>query len=226
LLTYRELLLTGPEAVCVLDPSLGIKQHNQLLSILLGYQNRDIKGRHLSDILYDDLLIRRLLELQDGNGWLHGEYVLRTNSNFPLKVILRAGLLLSSIPDYIPSDYSFEKEYALVFRESDEIRYSDYNKISEALMILLDAISKHDKSLEDIIHNFAKTFDQNVKVILISQDNLENINNDTEIQLPIPESLLEYLPKIIREKKLALLVDETTWGFLHIYSSAGSYSLA
>ena len=55
MLTYKDLLLTGPEAVCVLDAELEIRQHNQLASLLLGYRNKSLTGQHLSDILYDDI---------------------------------------------------------------------------------------------------------------------------------------------------------------------------
>jgi len=61
MLTYKDLLLTGVEAVCILDAGLEIRQHNQLAGLLLGYRDRELNGRHVSDILYEDILIRRLL---------------------------------------------------------------------------------------------------------------------------------------------------------------------
>ena len=99
MLTYKErydaiakvqnLLLTGPEAVCVLDAKLEIRQHNQLASLLLGYRGRKLTGQHLSGILYDDTMIRNLLASISNSGWFQGECTLRTSSNLPLAVKCR-----------------------------------------------------------------------------------------------------------------------------------------
>ena len=91
MLTYKDLLLTGPEAVCVLDAELEIRQHNQLASLSIGYRNKSLTGQHLSDILYDDMLILHLLAPDNGGDWSQGECTLRTSSDLPLVVKYRAG---------------------------------------------------------------------------------------------------------------------------------------
>ncbi|MFC1715367.1 response regulator [Candidatus Poribacteria bacterium] len=91
MLTYKDLLFTGPEAVCVLDSGLEIRQHNQLLSLLLGYRRRKLTGQHLSSILQDDMLIRHLLSQDGDSGWFQGECTLKMSADRPLIVKFRAG---------------------------------------------------------------------------------------------------------------------------------------
>jgi len=223
LLTYRELLLTGPEAVCLLDSNLSIKQHNQVLNILLGYGDKSLKGYHLSDILYDDLLIRRLIELENKNGWLYGEYILKTNFKFPINVKLRAGLLSCS-PDGDYPIHHQKKEYAIVFREVDELRFSDYEKRLNALKLLLDISSGNIKPLKELITEFAKSFDLYVEVILVQEDKLQDI--DKAIEFSIPSQLIDKVRESINKRTFVLALDETSWGFLPIYSSVELHSLA
>ena len=110
MLTYKDLLFTGPEAVCMLDAELKIKQHNQNLSLLLGHRNEKLTGRHLSSILHDDMLIRHLLSSDSSSGWFQGECTLRMSTDHPLVVRFRAGPVV-------------EEELSLVHREITDITY-------------------------------------------------------------------------------------------------------
>jgi len=102
MLTYKDLLLTGPEAVCVLDTELGVRQHNRNASLLLGYVGDELTGKHLSDILYDNTLIRNLMSSDVSSDWFQGECVLRTSFSLPLPARFRVGKVLDSEAE-IPS---------------------------------------------------------------------------------------------------------------------------
>lgn len=217
MLTYKELLLTGPEAVCVMDSSLSIRQHNQLASILLGYRSEALDGHHLSDILYDDILIRRLQESRNEADWFHGESKLKTSSKLPLTVRFRAGSAVIN-----PS----EKEYILIFREPDEFLYINQERRLKALQFLWEVVANHDITLEDGLLKFTGIFDQHAEVILLSQDMLKKTKDGIVDHLPIPKSLTEIILKAMAEKSVMLHFDEILWGFLPIYSPAGLHGLA
>ena len=130
MLTYKDLLLAGPEAVCVLGTKLEIRECNQLARLLLGYRDKGLVGRYLSDIIYDDLLIRQMMTARSRDGWSQGECTLKTSSGLPLMAKFRAGSVMDDgLTDVHhaaaepQTEKAGNKSYVLVFREANESKH-------------------------------------------------------------------------------------------------------
>lgn len=252
MLTYKDLLFTGPEAVCVLDSKLEIRQHNQLLSLLLGYRRRKLTGRHLSSILHDDMLIQHLLSRDSDSGWFQGECTLKMSTDHPLVVKFRAGPVADEdlfpgrhgITDiiYHPSENRFlpyspdvsgetrrkttsiaaPRGYVLIFREREETQYLDYERQISSLQFLLNAVSARDMELEDILLGFVKAFDQHAEVMLLP---LVDMGGREHLRL-LPQPAIETALEAVREKIVTLYQDEDSWCFFPVYSQREVHGIA
>ena len=210
MLTYKDLLLTGPEAVCMLGAELEVRQHNRLMSLLLGYRDKNLVGVSLSDILYDDTLIRHLLASDGKSDWFQGECVLRTNLNLPLIVKFRAGPVMDEE----------KKGYAMVFRETDEAQRLAYQRRLKSLRFLLDTVSKCDMEPEDMLLDFARMFDRRAEVMLLPPDSSE------DKKFSLSQSASEAALKAMRRERAVLYSDEKLWCFFPVCSQNEVYGVA
>lgn len=229
MLTYKDLLFTGPEAVCVLDASLNIKQHNQLAELLLGYRDKKLTGANLADIIYDDTLTHNLLILDGNSNWSQGECILKTGSNLPLAVKFRAGTVTDKSPSPDPSDSQFSqiiKEYVLVFKETVESQNLDYKRKMESMRFLLEVIPKRYEELEDILLGFARIFDQNAEVMLLPPDFAADKSALDEPFMDLTPSAIMAALKAESRKCAVFHCDESLWCFFPIYSEDEVYSIA
>ncbi len=251
MLTYKDLLFTGPEAVCVLDSELVIREHNQLLSLLLGYRRRKLTGRHLSSILQDNTLVRHLLTQNGDSGWFQGECTLKMNADRPLVVKFRAGPVLdedlfpahNEMTDiiYHPSENRFlpysvdlsgetkrttSKGYVLIFREREEAQYLGHERRAKSMQSLLGAISEQDVKLEDVLLNFARAFDQRAEVMLLPPD-FDTIDVEgKERNLSLPLTAIEAALEAMREKTVTSYSGEDSWYFFPIHSQLVEHGIA
>ncbi|MDQ1317944.1 MAG: hybrid sensor histidine kinase/response regulator, partial [Candidatus Poribacteria bacterium] len=128
--TFKELLFTGPEAVCLVDMDFRIIEYNQITNILLGLDDDDLNGKNLSDIFYDDKIIQNLTKTSKQDHWFQGECLVKTSSEIPLSVKFRAG--------YLQNGNSQQEVYALIFREIDELQHTPSSQKVNALKPLLN----------------------------------------------------------------------------------------
>ena len=253
MLTYKDLLLTGPEAVCVLDSELEIKQHNRLLSLLLGYRGGELTGRHLSSILDDDALIRYLLSSDSSSGWTQGECTLKMGTERPLVVKFRAGPVIDEdlfpthheMTDiiYYPAESRFlpqssalssgakglaasvaeQSGYVLVFREVEDTRYTHYERQVNSLQFLLKAISERDMEVTDILAEFAKIIDPYAETMLLPPD---IGSSDTDDQQILPPAALEAALLISRAGNAVSYRTEDAWSFFSVCSPIRIHGIA
>jgi len=229
MLTYKDLLFTGPEAVCVLDVSLNIKQHNQLAELLLGYRGKNLAGAHLSDIIYDDTLTHDLLALKGNSKWSQGECILKTGSNLPLAVKFRAGTVMDEALSPDPSDRQFPqtiKEYVLVFKETAESQQLDYKRKIKSLRSLLEAILKRDGKPEDILLGFARTFDQDAEVMMLPADFAQDKLETEERSFSLTPSAVKAALRAKSRKVSVLHRGDGLWCFFPVYSEDAVYGVA
>jgi len=256
MLTYKDLLFTGPEAVCIVDSELKIRQYNQLLSLLLGYRSTKLTGQYLSSILHDDILIRHLLSPDGDSGWFQGECTLKLNTNRPLVVKFRAGPVMDEdlfpahheITDviYHPSENRFlpysadlserskraiasvaaPKAYVLVFREREETQHLAYERRVRSLQFLMNAVSEQDMELEDMLLNFARAFDQYAKIMLLPPDSDETDLAGRKHPLPLPQPAIKMALDAMREKTVTSYSGEGLWYFFPIYSQHEAHGIA
>jgi hypothetical protein len=234
MLTYKDLLLIGPEAVCVLNADLEIRQYNQLASLLLGYRNIKLIGQHISSILYDDTLISHLLASDSEPGWSQGECNLKTSSDLPLVVKFRAAMVADydQVPisdekeseDQPTSDTAqgiVEKGYVLVFREMEETQRLDHERRLKSLRFLLDAVSKRDMEPEDILLEFARIFDRHAEITLLTPRPMEEKRD-----LPLSRSVTEVAFRAMSERMTVIHRDKDLWCFFPICSPGRVYGAA
>lgn len=256
MLTYKDLLFTGPEAVCIVDSELKIRQHNQLLSLLLGDGSRKLTGQRLSNILHDDILIRHLLSSDGDSGWFQGECTLKLNANRSLAVKFRAGPVMDEdlLPDhhevtdiiYHPSERRFlpysadlserskraiasasaPKVYVLVFREREETQHLPYERRVRALQFLMNAVSEQDMELEDILLNFARAFDQYAEVMMLPPDSDETDLAGRKPPLLLPQPAIKTALDAMREKTVTWYSGENLWYFFPVYSQNEAHGIA
>jgi PAS domain S-box-containing protein len=249
MLTYKDLLLTGVEAVCVLDAGLEIRQHNQLAGLLLGYRGKELNGRHVSDILYDDVLIRRLLAPDNCADWSQGECMLRTSSDHPLSVKFRAGPMMDNDLPSTSEHYSSENQlppspsrlmqikietppvttesgYVIVFRETDETQSLRYERRIKALRFLLEAVSECDREPGDILLNFVKTIDPYADVMLLPSDFAENKEEKQEPIFLSSQQATEAALRAMWERVTVSHYDENSWLFFPVCSQNQVYGVA
>jgi len=239
MLAYKDLLFTGPEAVCVLDVGLNIRQHNQLAELLLGYRDKKLTGAHISDILFDDTLTRHLSVLNGNSGWYQGECALKTSSNLPLAVKYRAVSLMDEAlfpthqkaidSGYRPSESQSPEAkngYVLVFSETSEAQELDYKRKIESLRFLLDAISKRDENPEDILLGFARIFDQHADAILLPPDFAADKSKEEEPRFLLTPSATAAALQAKSERATILHRDDNLWCFFPIYSGNKVHGVA
>lgn len=234
MLTYKDLLLIGPEAVCVLNADLEIRQYNQLASLLLGYRNIKLIGQHVSSILYDDALISHLLASDSEPGWSQGECTLKTSSDLPLVVKFRAAMVADydqvptsdeqvsetqSTSDTVPA--IVKRGYVLVFREMEETQRLDHERRLKSLRFLLDAVSKRDMEPKDILLEFARIFDRHAEVTLLTPRPMEEKRD-----LPLSRTVTEVAFKAMSERMTVIHRDKDLWCFLPICSPGRVYGVA
>lgn len=253
MLTYRDLLFMGPEAVCVLDAELEIKQHNQLFSLLLGYRGGTLAGRHLSSILYDSDLIKNLLSPENDPGWIQGECILKMSTGRQLLAKFRASPiadegLTSAHGDmmdiiYHPAENRFlpfsgrlsegvrekpatgePKGYVFVFRESEESLYASYKRQLSSFRFLLNMISNHSMEVEDILLEFTKIFDPYAEAILLPPD--FGKGDLDEHQFIMPPAAIEAALEAVRAGNVASHRDDNTWYFFSIHSRNRVHGIA
>jgi len=234
MLTYKDLLLIGPEAVCVLNADLEIRQYNQLASLLLGYRNKNLIGQHVSSILYDDALISHLLASDSEPGWSQGECILKTNSNLPLVAKFRAAMVADYDQVSISDDHesenqstsntatgTVEKVYVLIFREMEETQRLDHERRLKSLRFLLDAVSKRDMEPEGILLEFARIFDRHAEIALLTPKPSEEKRD-----LPLPQPITEVAFKAMSERMTVIYRDKDLWCFFPICSPGRVYGVA
>lgn len=239
MLTYKDLLFTGPEAVCVLDVGLNIRQHNQLAELLLGYRDKKLAGVHISDILFDDTLTRHLSALNSNSGWYQGECALKTSSNLPLAVKYRAVSLMDEAlspthqkatdSGHQPSESQSPEAkngYVLVFSETSDAQYLDYKRKIESLRFLLDAISSRDENPEDILLGFARIFDQHADAMLLPPDFAADKSEEEERRLLLTPSATAAALRAKSEIATILHRDDNLWCFFPIYSGSEVHGVA
>ena len=239
MLTYKDLLFTGPEAVCVLDVKLNIKQHNQLAELLLGYRDKKLTGVNISDILYDDKSNHHLLGLSSNSGWFQGECLLKMDSNLPLAVKFRAGPVMDEILSptyqkaanigYHPSETqssASKKGYVLVFRETSDAQDMDCKRRIQSLCFLLDTVSRLNEKPEDILLGFARVFDQYADVIILPADFSTDKLEEEAQQFLMTPSVIEEALRAKSERVTILHRDDGLWCFSPIYSEDTVYGIS
>lgn len=218
MLTFKELLFTGPEAVCLVDMDFRLIEYNQITNILLGLDDGDLKGKHLSDIFCDDKIIQKLTKISKQDHWFQSECLVKTSSEIPLPVKLRAGQL--------QNDNSQQKIYALIFREIDELQHISNSRKVNALKSLLNFVLIPDKKPEDMLIEFVKIYDQHATFFLLDSklDNIELDKNNCHF-LPSKHTYLT-AQLAIHNKTSMFCHDENLWCFFPIYSKRETYSVA
>jgi PAS domain S-box-containing protein len=227
---YKEILMTGPEAVCILDANLEIRQHNHAARLLLEYDNGELTGRHISEVIYDGTLIQDLLAM-DNFGWLHGNCTIKTSHDLPMKVKFRVALWDSINRDNstglnLDSVRNGNKEYIIVFRETEEYDSRDRKRITESLRYLMDILIYPDRELEDILLNFARIFDQYAEAIILPPDFSENRDFNISRIAPLSESFIRKAKEAVRCKSVLFHCDENQWCFFPILSKNWFYGTA
>jgi PAS domain S-box-containing protein len=228
MLTFKELLFTGPEAVCLIDMDFRLIEYNQITNMILGLDDGDLKGKHLTDIFHDDNIIQKLTKISKQDHWFQSECLVKTSSETPLPVKLRAGQL--------QNDNSQQKIYALVFREIDELQYISNSRKVSALKSLLNFVLLPDKKPnlvppsngkpEDMLIEFVKIYDQHATFFLLdSKSGNIDLNKDSEHFLPSKHTCLT-AQLAINNKTSMFCHDENLWCFFPIYSKREIYSVA
>jgi len=170
---YKDFLLAGTDAVCIVDAELNIKQYNSAMSMLIGQRDRHMIGENLSSIMYDEAPIGKLLLLDSLTDWLQGGCVLKTFNSLPLAVNFLAGKI--SEPD------SEQDGYVLIFRQLDETQRPDYTQRDNALLSLLNLATKPGMKIEDFILDLARAFDPYAEIKIIPPgSHRQNMNNFDE----------------------------------------------
>jgi len=218
MLTFKDLLITGPEAVCLADIDLKIIECNQIANILLGLNDGDLSGKHLSEIFYDDKIIQNLIKTCKQDNWFQGECLLKTSFKTPLPVKLRAGQL--------QEDNSQQKMYALVFREIDGLQHISYSRKINALKSILDSILTANKKPKDILIEFIKFYDQHATAFLLNPQ-FTNSYSDQKNYYYLPSKQTYIMAQsAMNNKTLIFYHDENLWCFFPVYSERETYGVA
>ena len=239
----------------MLNAELEIKQHNQYLSLLLGYRDGKLTGRHLSSILNDDTLIRHLLSSDNSSGWFQGECILKMSTDRPLVARFRAGPVVDEDPSlvrreiidiiYEPSENRFlpyssrspgkpkngltsaaaPKSYVLIFRESQEAQHLSHQRRIRAMQFLLNAVSERVMEPQDILLNFARVFDSHAEVTLLPSDFGEG-DTEKESHFLLPPQTTEAALEAAHSGNTVMYYGENTWCFFPVRSQHDVHGIA
>ncbi|HGJ63948.1 TPA: response regulator [bacterium] len=175
MLTFKDLLMAGPEAVCLVDSNMIILQTNQNMNLLLNYSDTNLHGQNLENIFFNNSPIQLLLKRKDYNQWHQGECILKTYSSLPLLVKFRAGQVFD--------EGSQTLLYVFVFREIEELQRVSFSFKTNAMKSLLKSVIDKDKKPEEILHDFFKSYDPDSEAFLLdlNLNSLEINENDREL---------------------------------------------
>lgn len=218
MLTFKDLLMTGTEGVCLSNDNMIITDHNQNLSLLLGQPDINLKGQNLSTIFYDDQVIRRLTEKDTQFAWRQGECILRSCYDFPLLVKFRAGKVVDNNLQ--------ESTNVFIFREINELQQITFSRRINAIKSLINSVLDPDVELEHILLNFASAYDQDATTILFDT-NLSNINpQESKNKILSSKQALLTAQVAVNNKVPILLQSEKLLCFIPIYSKKAIYGVA
>jgi len=151
--------------------------------------------------------------------------VLKTDSGLPLVAKFRAGAVIENDKQ--------EKEYVLVFRQTDEIQRLNSMRRIKAMRLLLDMVSKPDMEPDDILLGFARAFDGFAEAMLLPPDfdeqALEKVGASAPGDEPgrlLPQQAIEMARTVKNKKTAALYYDEDLWCFFPVYSQREVYGTA
>jgi len=218
MMTFKDLLITGPEAACLADAELRIIEHNQIMNILLGLNNDDLCGKHLSSILYDDLLIQHITKTYEQDNWFQGECLLKTESKTPLLVKIRTGQVIDGNTQ--------QKLCVFIFTKIDELQYLAYSRRINALKSLLNSVLIPNMKPEDILIEFARAYDQHATGSLLDPS-LHNSNSYHKDFSFLPSKQTYVTAQIAAHNKTSMFCqDENLWCFFPVYSGKEDYGVA
>lgn len=196
--TYKELLLTGPEAICILDSNLNITQHNNAVAILLGERDKDLTGLNIRDIIYSDSRLIELLSSDVNTDWLQGQCVMKTFNDAPLLVKFRASKV---------SEPELNNEaFVIAFRQLDRTQIIEQTK--QALNSLINSLSKRDVDLKGVITDFVKSFDQDAVVEILPALHKRSDETDLDQTQRMTDRELSAINLSISKRKVIFYTDK------------------
>ncbi|HGE69744.1 TPA: PAS domain-containing hybrid sensor histidine kinase/response regulator [Candidatus Poribacteria bacterium] len=218
MLSYKDLLISGPEAFCLANKELIIIKHNQLLCSMLGKEDRDLNGENLLNIFYDDSVIQRFMKQDDHNHIYQGECLLKTEIGTPLLVKFRMG--------QIADDISNQILYFIAFKEIDELQRFAYSRRINALKSILNSVMAMSIKPEEILNDFIRAYDQHaIAFIFDPNSNEKDFSKNENHALLSRKSFIT--AQIALHNKMAIFYhDEYLWGFFPIYSEKEDYGVA
>jgi PAS domain S-box-containing protein len=216
-LTFKDLLMTGPEAVCLADANMIIIQHNQNMNLLLGMVDKDLKGQNLSSIFYDDSVIQCLIANDKQATWYQGECILKTNSDLPLAVRFRAGKV-------IEHDHQ-ETINVFTFGEIGELQRIIFSRRINALKSLLNSILTPDRKPEHILTNFFQAYDQDSEAFLLDLDFGNADLKESDRELLTSKHVILTSQIAINNKVPTMLQSEKLLCFFPVYTEKATYGV-
>ncbi len=218
MLTYKDLLLSGPEAICLVNKELTIIKHNKLLSSMLGKEGKSLNEESLLNIFYDDLPIQRFIK-QDNNARIYqGECLLKTELGTPMLVKFRIGLLFD--------DVSNQELYVIAFKEIEEFQRFAFARRIDALKSIINSIMTKNTKPEEILNNFIKAYDQNAVAFILNRDLNKKDWNIDENNIMFSKKSFINAQIALYNKMMIFYHDEYLWGFFPIYSEREDYGIA
>lgn len=218
MLDFRAWLISGPEAVCLVNKELLIIEHNQLLNAMLGKDDNELIEQNISNIFYDDSTIQRFIKLDDQSHLHQGECLLKTKLGTPLLAKFRIGQVIDSS--------SNQELHIIAFREIDELQHIAYVRRINSLKSFLNSALVLDMKPEEMLNDFIKAYDQHAKVFIFDPNSNEKDFSKSEDYLLLSKRLF-MTAQIAGHNKAALFChEECLWGFFPIYTDKENYGVA
>ncbi|MGB9596660.1 MAG: PAS domain S-box protein, partial [Candidatus Poribacteria bacterium] len=217
MLTYKDLLLSGPEALCLVNKELIIIKHNQLLSSMLGKEDKNLNNESLLNIFYDDSPIQRFIKQDNYDRIYQGECLLKTEFGTPMPVKYRIGKIVDDIFN--------QKLYVIAFKEIEELQHFAYSRRIDALKSILNSVMAKNIKPEEILNNFINAYDQNAIAFIFDPNFSESDWTKNENHILSRKSFIN--AQIALYNKMTIFYhDEYLWGLFPIYSDREDYGIA
>ncbi|MBD3183230.1 PAS domain-containing protein [Candidatus Poribacteria bacterium] len=213
MLTYEDLLFVSSDGVLDFDKNMSVRRCNQVARVMIGYRSGELKGKHISDILHDQALIKHLTDDSRGSDWLYGESVLYAKGGMPVPVKLRAAL--------ISSDEDLDKHLVLIVEKLQESDKSLQHTKLRAVDILLNSIAESTLEPDNILLQFARVFDKDAKTILLPSDIA-----DSSYVSPLTQPEMQSVRKAINRKEAVIYYNDNLSVFFPITTNDEILSIA
>jgi PAS domain S-box-containing protein len=218
MLNFKALLISGPEAICLVNKELIIIEHNQLLNTMLGKDDNELNEQNIANIFYDDSIIQRFIKLDDQDRLYQGECLLKTKLGTPLLVRFRIGQIID--------DTSNQKLHIMAFREIDELQHIAYVRRINSLKSFLNSALVLDMKPEEMLNDFIKAYDQHATVFIFDPNSYSKDWNKSKDHILLSKRLF-MTAQIAGHNKAALFChEECLWGFFPIYTDKKNYGVA